>query len=713
MICSCDTETTGLDIKHGARPFFCTFCFEDYSLKYFEWDVNPLTRQPIIPEEDLIEIREIINSAETIVFQNPKFDVRALDSIDVFNEDCVWDWSKVLDTLMAGHLLASNQPHDLTTMSLVELGVNIKPYEDALNEAIKEARKIAKSKYPDWKIAKRGLEGMPSAKESVGKYDMWLLRAIAKAENYPQDHPWWTLLSDYSNADSSVTLPLIKKQLEKIELRKLRAIYDERLKLLPVIYGMESRGVPYNKKTAEELKTAYTADSEVFKRVCINLTSGLMVDATDGVESSAKVPIEIGDDVSLNGASKVLKQIVFEGFGLKASKKTPNGNDSMDKSQLGEWLEELSPSSKPHMFIKNLLDYRKRQTAISYIESYDTYKINIDKDWAKLYPGINPTGTHTLRMSSQNPNETQISKQELETLDEEDGETKKRNAREMFGPLPGEEWWSMDAQNIERRIPVYEVGERLIIDLFEKPNEAPYFGSEHSLVAHILHPKEFEACGDGKKFKEKYKATLYQWTKNFNFAVQYGCQEAKGDATAHVKGAFKKVKSRFKQLDKLNQAMIDHANKFGFVETMPDKSVDPNRGYPLYCERTKWGKVSPTIPLSYHVQGTAMQWTNKAMVRCQAFLDQLNQVNSLLFRKLMGRHKTTKEQLVGYAIVLQVHDELVFKFPRGQGKESHKTNLPIANEIRRIMSLGGDDIGVPISVGCEYHSVSWGKGLVI
>lgn len=695
MIVALDSETTGIDIHHSARPFFITFCYEDYSLKYFEWDVDPLTRKPIVPYEDLEEINQLIDEADQLVLQNTKFDFSAIDSLEEFGwVRKNWDWSKVLDTLIAGHLLASNQPHDLTTMALVELGINIKPYEEALNEAIKEARRIAKSKYPDWKIAKRGLEGMPSAKDSVAKYDMWLPRAIAKAEGYPADHLWWTVLSDYSNADSSVTLPLIKKQLEKIEARDLRAIYDERLKLLPIIYGMESRGVPINKQTAGKLKSQYTDSSERYKRVCINVA-----DSEDLVE------------LPINGASNALRTVLFEKFKLSSSKQTKGGKESMDKGQLEEWMEKLPQSSKAYTFIKNLRDYRKRRTAISYIESYETYWRDIDAVWARMYPSINITGTHTLRASGQNPNPQQFSKQEIEELDEE-GTKQNHNAREMIGPLDDEEWWSFDAQNIERRIPVYECEETAIIELFEKPDEPPYYGSEHSLVAHLLHPKEFEACGDGKKFKERYKSTLYQWVKNGNFAIQYGAQMAKADATYHVDGAYNLIKRRFKRQDKLNQHWIQYANKHGYVETIPDREVNPTRGYPLYCERTKWGSISPTIPLSFHVQGTAMQYTNKAMVRIEHFLDQLN-TGELLFREFMNRMKTSREARVGYHQILQIHDEIVVKMPRGQGKEPWKTNLPIAREIQRLMAKGGDDVGIPLPAGMAYHQESWGKELVL
>ena len=693
-----DCESDGLDLRHNARPFFVTICDEDYNLKFWEWEVCPLTRVPLIPEKDKQEIRDEINSEEDgFVLQNGKFDCAALNSIGIFNDDCQWNWDTTYDTLLAGHLLASNQPHDLTTMTLVELGINIKGYEEALRDAVNEARRMARSKYPDWKIAKRGLEGMPSAKEAVWHYDMWLPRAIAKHESYPEDHPWWTVLQEYSNADSSVTLPLLKKQLEKIEARGLMKIYQERRKLLPIVYQMESQGITANKDRTYELKELYTNSAERYQRTCINLSDGKL----------AELPV--------NGASNALRDVVFNHFGLIASKKTPKGEPSLDKYVLDEWNDTLPKNSKAGVFVKSLRNYRKRKTALSYIESYESYWLPALEDpnnpWKRLYPSLNCTGTTTLRWSSQNPNETQISKQEIEEVDE-DGKASKRSARYMFGPLPGEEWWSCDAQNIERRIPVYEVGEESIIALFEKPNEPPYYGSEHALVGHILYPKEFEKCGDGKKFKEEYKATLYQWTKNTNFALQYQCQEAKADETAHLVGAYKLIKSRFKKLDTLNKHWVEFANKYGYVETIPDKSVDPDRGYPLWIERSKWGKVSPTTPLSYHVQGSAMHWMNRAMVRVAEFLTALNH-DSLLFRKLVGRLKTSAEERIGYKMVIQQHDELVFAFPQGQGKEKWRTNRPIITEIQRVMALGGADIGVPTPVAAAYHSHSWGEEIVV
>jgi hypothetical protein len=326
--------------------------------------------------------------------------------------------------------------------------------------------------------------------------------------------------------------------------------------------------------------------------------------------------------------------------------------------------------------------------------------------WQVLHPNLNPTGTDTLRWSSSNPNAQNISKQK-----DAQGVT----LRTLFGPAPGREWWSLDAQNIERRIPAYEAGEADIIALFERPDDPPYYGSEHLLVCHLLHRELFEACRgedgevDGRLFKKRYADTWYQWVKNFNFAVQYGCQEAKGDATAHVRGAWAKVKSRFRAQESLNQKLCRMADRLGYVETIPDKEVDPRRGYPLLCTRSEWGRISPTIPLSYHVQGTACWWMMRAMVKCQALLDR--------WRVGFDGH-----------ITLQVHDELVFDLPaRGDPVSDSKvrggrgplvrtqkmSNLWRVRELQATMASCGDAIGVPTPVGVEYHRDNWGEGATL
>lgn len=685
---SLDTETTGVDLHHGAKPFIVTSCDENNEVTYWEAPVDPLTREPKWSIEDLFEIRELIEGADRIVLQNPKFDAKALDTLFRPQDKFRFPWEKVDDTLIASHLLASNQPHDLTSLALIYLGVNIAPLEDEMEEYIKECRKVAKSQYPDWRLAKAGDPTMPSAKESVWKFDMWLPKALCKALDLDESHPWNSCSIDYANADSTVTLPLFEKMKKKLEERDLWEIYQTRLKLLPIIYEMEKVGVTLSVARTTSLQTRLETEAYECHESCLDLADR-----------------EI-DKLPVNGTSNALKYVIFEKFGLETNYVTATGQPSLNKAVLEEWSVTLETGSKPHQFVENLRKYRKRQTSLGYMASYEKFWLPTKFPSTKvLFPSFNPTGTDTLRFSSNNPNAQQISKQE------------EVNLRYCFGPGPGREWWSLDAKNIELRLPAYESGEEELIDLFERPDDPPYYGSTHLLNFHTVYPdlwegefisleRELGSFGKalekvGPHCKKKYASSWYQYCKNGGFAIQYGAvnitdpdRMGTADHAFHKKGAHSLLEARFSKLKKLNRKQIDFANRHGYVETMPDKTVNPRRGYPLLCTRSSYGRILETVPLSYHVQGTAMWWTGKAMIRTQEYLDHLNSSSTL-----------------GYFLIMQVHDEICLDFPIGRGGEPWKTNLPKIRKIQYLMRKGGDDIGVPTPVGCEYHGNSWAEGL--
>lgn len=681
---SLDTETTGLDIRHGCKPFMVQVCDEGGEQQWWEWEVDPLTRQPEVIQSDLLEIQDAIESADSVVLQNPKFDVTALQS--VFGGKLRWNWGKVYDTLLAGHLICSNEPHDLMSMALIYLGVNVKPFEDAVQKATNEARRHCRKHFPDWRIARVGLPELPSAKGSVWKNDMWLPGAVAKAELAGDDYSWWTVCSNYGNSDTETTLALFLRQREILNDRGLWRIYQERLKVLPIVYDMEDYGVTLSGTRLKEQQREYSRESKKAGETCLNIAKSY----------------DYGLKLPKSGNSKSLSGFIFgeDGLALKpvaTSKKT--GAPSLNKEVVETYLSVLPERGLARKFIQALADKRKRNTALAYMESYEKFWLSVSEvgqhyqdwlkvkaDWFRLYPSLNPTGTHTLRWSSQNPNEQNISKQEG------------FNLRYCFGPAPGREWWALDAKNIELRIPAYEAGETEQIELFEKPDEAPFYGSNHLLVCSILHPEKFAECvRDRVSFKDRY-ATLYGYTKNGNFAVQYGAVEASGtaDRAYHVKGAQRKVSGRFRKVKQLSDRMIRMAQDRGYVETMPDKTVDSDRGYPLYCTRTNYGRILPTVPLSYHVQGTAMWWMMKAMIRCKEYLSDLN----------------VKPDSQGYHMVMQVHDEIVFDFPKEPHSIRHNlANLSKIKELQKLMEQGGDDIGVPTPVSITYHPDNWSEGV--
>ena len=650
---SLDTETTGVDFYHGAAPFFVTIC-DGTDTHCWEWEVNPKTREVYTDTKDLEEIWNLIQAADRIVLQNAKFDVKALAFAGLELDDDGWPWEKTEDTLIAGHCLYSNRPHDLTSMAIQYLGIDITRFETELEEACNEARRYCRTHHPEYMLAKDGLPCMPSAKEKCWKFDTWLPRLV-------DPERWENVLSTYANADSQVTLALFQKMEKQLHQEGLWEIYRETMKVIPVAYKMEMERVTLSSKRLFKIKNQYEKESAEAERTCKLIAN------------------EHGIDLSLpkSGNNKSLTSFIFDTLNLpyiKTSKKT--GNPSLDKSVLEYYEHTLSEGTDAQRFIKELRGKRSRDTAISYLESYQRFWIGIG-DTKALFPSLNPTGTDTLRWSSNNPNGQNISKK--------DG----FNLRYAFGPAKGRHWYSIDAQNIELRIPAYEAEETEMIQLFERPNDPPYFGSNHLLVCHILYPKEFEQCVKEKvSFKDKYKANLYQWVKNGNFAVQYGALEKSGtaDRAYHLQGAQRLIESRFVNIKKLNLKMIAFANKYGYVETIPDKTVNPRYGYRLYCSRSMWGGISPTIPLNYHVQGTACWWMRKAMVRCQEQLDQ--------WRKEEGFYGR---------IVLQVHDELVFDMPVNTPPEK-------INRLMQLMEQSGDDIGIPTPVSCELHVNNWAEG---
>lgn len=690
---SIDTETTGVDFRHSCKPFFVTMCDDTGKQTWWEWDVNPITRQPIIPADDLNDIGDEIfgvvgddeEGIHELILQNGKFDVTALSTV---LPKFTWPWYRTQDTLIAAHLLDSSSKKSLDVLSDQYLKKDILQYEIRLKKACDAARRLARSRFPDWKIAKAGLEDLPSVKDKTWKADLWLPRAIAKKLEYDSKHEWWTVTRDYANIDSAATIELWPVMKKMIQRRGLWEIYLERMKVVPIAYRMEANGVTVNKTALRELRAEYADESHKLGNKCLNIASDYDYD------------LQLPKGASPNDS---LRDFCFGPLDLpriKCSKKT--GNPSLDKFTIETYLATLPPHSMQMAFIRALKAKRSRDTAITYMAAYERFWVpwvptqssgtNLDdrSGWYVLHPSLNPTGTNTLRWSCSNPNEQNISKKEG------------FNLRRGFGPAPGREWYSMDAQNIELRIPSYKAPEPDLIKVFERPKDPPYFGSYHLVISDLLHPELFKK--HGKDFKEVFESTWYQWVKNGNFAIIYGAQEETADRTYRVPGAYQKIRSRFPGIATLNDSTIEFAIKHGYVETFPDKSVNPNHGYPLMCTRNDWDQVLPTVPLNYKVQGTAMWWMQKAMIRCQAELDRWH-----------------KEKGFDGFITMQVHDELVFDFPKSRipptecmndkGLRSRsRSNLWRVRILQELMQSCGDDLGIPTPVAIKYHDNNWAEG---
>lgn len=684
-IIALDTETTGVDLHKGAYPFLVTFYDplrvvdgEPAPQFWYEWPVDPHERKVLVNEADLDEIQAVIDAADLLILQNSKFDFAALTLLyKSYGRVLRWPWEKVRDTLIAGHMLASNRPKDLTALAMSYLGLDILPFEKEMEAACKEARKIADKM--GWRIAKHGDEDMPSIKKSGNKataesddrpwkFDCWIPRAVATELLYPEGHPWYTVTSKYANGDSSSTYAVwIKAQEPQLRSRGLWEIFLERMKLPKVISKhMEGRGATVRISYHANLRTE-------FQQISVD-NEKEMIDIAKGFGHELQLP--------KGAVNNNLRELVWEKMKLPPvyNSKSKTANPTLDsKNAIPFYLVTLPTGSPELKFIQLLEDKRGMDTALSYLASYDRFWIEEANDVARLYANLNPTATDTLRFNMVKPNLQQVSKKN------------KRNVRKCFGPAPGREWWALDFENIELRIPAYEAKEPELIALFERPDEPPYYGSEHLLnfstvYPDIWEPELAEQMKNKEHIKDKYGDTWYQSCKNGDFAIQYQAGDRTADAAFRRAGSRKRLKERFARKEKLNQYWISFAHRHGYVETLPDKTVNPHKGYPLLCTRTETGSILPTIPLSYHVQSTAMQCTCKGMTRGDEYLEEL-------CRK--------RKQL--YYMCLQVHDEIVLDFPKG-GRQ----NLPYVREFARLMAMSGDDIGVPLKVSITFHPDNWG-----
>lgn len=768
MIISLDTETTGVDFAHGAMPFLVTTCDTEGTIRFWEWDVSPITRRPEVPPEDVADIAELLDAAETVYIQNSKFDAHALASIGI-----ALPWPKVRDTLVASHVLATNHRHDLTALCLQYLGVDIEPHELLVKEVTRACRAIVKRDYPDWRIAAEGLPDMPSVRggssrdeDKPWKNDMWLPRALIKhrassgflAKSGLAEEPTWAnACSRYANADSEHTLFLGLELETLLRARGLWWIYKHRLDLPRVAYEMESYGVTargdYTAATVTEYEAhvaeaeaglhaiarEYDYDLQLARGAAINDNmreffygsvvqrcprcdyakhvkhwNGEMVHRWNSgeVDESELCPKCLKGSIRRSSVRQMMGLTRKNNLALPVIPNKKTGNASLDEEAMSHYVATLDGSQQE--FVRLLIDKRGYDTALSYMGAYQRFWVPVlgSPGYFRIHPSLNPCGTDHLRWASNSPNMQNVSKDD------------DKNLRSCFGPAPRREWWSMDFQNVELRIPAYESGEQSMIEVFERPDDSPYWGSYHNLIASIVYPEEYhekvcsECLGKGcnsngvyvppksatcqekvgletirEGFKKKYKATLYQWIKNFNFAKQYGCGRRKGDATARKTGAFDLVDRGLPALAKLQAHYLAQAERLGYVETLPDQGVDPKRGYPILASRTEDGRVLSTTPFNYHISGTACDVKNKALVKCSR-------------QCAMWRSEGFDAH-----IPLEIHDEILFDFPRGP-TGTYRDNLARAQVLQGLMASCGDSLvpRIPTPVSVEFHSETWAKG---
>ncbi|MFC1709532.1 DNA polymerase I [Candidatus Omnitrophota bacterium] len=307
---------------------------------------------------------------------------------------------------------------------------------------------------------------------------------------------------------------------------------------------------------------------------------------------------------------KQLREVLFNELKLPVVKKTKTG-PSTDE-------EVLRKLSKQHELPSLILKYRHATKLKStYV---DVLPGLCDKKTNRVHSNFLQTGTETGRLSSNNPNLQNIPiKTELG-----------REIRRAF--VSGSANWSLlscDYSQIELRILAHLSRDEVLIEAFERNSDV------HKATAALIYQVDIADVED--KMREV--------AKRVNFGVIYGMSSygLSKDLEISVPEAQNFIDTYFLRYPKVNEyinSQIEFARSNGYISTIMGR-----RRYFPYINSRNIGlrQFSERQAVNASIQGSAADLIKLAMIDIQLELNK---------REMQAK------------MVLQVHDELVFDFPK-------------------------------------------------
>ena len=305
-----------------------------------------------------------------------------------------------------------------------------------------------------------------------------------------------------------------------------------------------------------------------------------------------------------------LGKVLFEEMKLPAPVKYGKGKTI---STAADVLEDLAAE---HEIARKVLEYRQlTKLKGTYVDALPAL---LDRRSGRLHTSFNQTGAATGRLSSSNPNLQNI------PIRTELG----REIRAAFVPKPGWKLLVADYSQIELRLLAHMSEDPLLVEAFQSGEDI------HTRTAsEVLGVPPLMVTPEARRAAKAVNFGIVYGISPFGLAAQLGI--SRGEAEKYIKNYF----ARYAGVRRFIDETIAEVRQTGVTKTLfgrerpiPDiNSRNPNaRGF---AERT-----AVNSPL----QGTAADLIKLAMVRIDAALES-------------GRHQS--------AMLLQVHDELVFECP--------------------------------------------------
>lgn len=426
---ACDTETTGLRLWHGDAPFAFSFCNEDGQTAYFEWTVDPKTRQVRRKEKEWEMLRAFFED-ESIkkVFFNAKFDIRGLEighGITVAGPGgSVSSGNGRVEEVSFMARCCNTRENGYGLKKLAnQYGIMDDTDEQELHRAVVTLRRRASK--DGWKIGyteSEDAEGQLKHKAEVAS-DYWIPRTAVRLGVPWANREWTKLCERYARKDAERTMLLYLMYKEWMDRIGVRKTYKQELKLLPTVYRMEARGVTVHEDRVDRM----IVDTKKTMRGCYST-----------IENEYGWP-----KINLRSPKQVAKMLFDDN-------KVPLGTPRKVK---GKWtnprstaIDDLSKHST-HPAVSALLRYRTCEKGLgSFLLKYKRIGIERHAGLLTLHSSFNQMGTDTHRFSSSDPNLQQVSSPE----------SSRHGAvlavREPFGPRPGMVWLASDYDGQEIRL---------------------------------------------------------------------------------------------------------------------------------------------------------------------------------------------------------------------------------------------------------------------
>lgn len=564
-----DTETTGLDVWTGDRPFAFSFTNRQMKSAYFEFPVNPFTRRVMYEKrlKSFNRIRRFMSDERiTKIFFNAKFDIRMCEHAGIETK------GRVEDAAFASRI--SGVPRHLWKLKpLCKHYFDMSDEDQALlhsavgslrGQAKKFRWKVSNEVEPDYWLTQYAV---PLMREGIQKRKQFsrpdVARAIERGKRMKK------LVRKYACNDTERTIAaweFFKRQLRELDMWHL---YEEEMyELWPVTYAMESHGLYIHRKTAQRCR------AETMKKL---------------KRARRTIKRELPKDFNPNSHKQKVEQFV-EKRGLEPLRHTPAGNPQMDRMFFEHY-------EKKDEVIGALIEQSKCNKAIG---TYHDYYLTAADEHGIIHPDLNQIGTKTGRYSGRFQTVPKRAPKGDVMLE----------VRRPFRPRPGHVWYLADYAQIEARIWADEFDEQNMLQAFEE-NRDPY----DELTEQILSITKYELRR--RESKDIFLGKLYGLGRQ---KLIWKLMEARhgedvddewaDDIIVAFDTAVPKVQESMEQTKKLARAQ-------GYVE---------NRyGQRVYIEGDKY-----YTGVNYLIQPSAARLMKRAMIRCHRYLQEIGYGRLLL-----------------------------------------------------------------------------------